>query len=497
MVNWGTSSEVQTELPFRFPVELEERGQVVIEIKGPRGSVNTLMAKEEEAGKYEYTWDGKGAGMWRNKEVEEGEYVAHVNAGRLFRKHRLILKWPERVFLSVLKEKLWLREGGELKGITVERLRDYIEERKRENPDRDMAIWFRGAEGDRLVAEIERVGREAGVQVVRERGVVDEVFLRWVQERNEELFQRGLHRASTLVHVGEGGRFLYPIDVTDLEELEGYLRGLDRGTGVLIRAYSERENGMVEQVRLVVEKVGGKVSEVRYDSHIEVRVEPEGWLSVRDVEMESEREEPMIKKVRKIVEDAGHEVSRIHYSNHIEVRIDARGEMFVRGVKMGLDGLEEVLKRKKVKGAEEPVLVVSGHLEHEELIEQIRNVAKENGVQVRGLRIQAAPEETRIDTVGIDDARAERIREIEEEFIRVQQQLKALRDGATTLTVSADGKMALGNSAGGKLEVDMEDLGSVLSAWISERGEQGRLLVKGVPETKHTSVHRPGWIGSF
>jgi biopolymer transport protein ExbD len=619
---------------------------------------------------------------------------------------------------------------------------------------------------------------------------VEEIFARKIQEHNGELFPRGWNYSFAFVHVGEGGRFLYPIDVTDLEELEGHLQGLDRGMGVLIRADSERENGMVEQVRQVVEKLGGKVSGVRYDSYIEVRVEPEGWLSVRDVEMEvedlekllervgheesvllvsghleheqlieqirdvtkkngvevrlvrfqaapsaslkgirqgarfgvsgdngkalgsekgvetsemvgsgngekdrfksvtfeklkkelgerqiiarrkelspaagdtiylavvqgriwhragdaseemsgkrlrdyigekrredpagklvirfgggagvegdslvaeiqkvgreegvqtvrawgangeyfakefkefkgsilragmksgwirdrpfspsladsleliwikkgehafvgiggegrtleeaeqilrrfegelkvtivadSEREEPKVEQVRKIVEDAGLEVGMIDYFNHIKVNIDAMGEMLVKGMKMEPDGLEEFLKQQKKKGMDEPVLVVSGHLDHEELIERIRDVAKRNGVQVRGLRIQAAPAETRVATVGIDDARAKHIRELEEEFIRAHQQLKALRDGATTLTVSADGKMSLGDSAVGRLEVDMEDLGSVLSAWTSERGEQGRLLVKAAPETKATRIaqvmdtaHRAGWV---
>jgi beta-lactamase regulating signal transducer with metallopeptidase domain len=164
VVNWGTSPEVQTEPPFAFQVELEERGQVAIEIKGPRGRVHGLVYKEEEAGSHEYTWDGR---WWDGSEAESGEYIANVHAGRLFRKHRLILKWPERVFLSVLKGKLWLRDGRELKEITVEGLRDYVEGRKRENSGRDVAIWFRGAEEDRLVAEIERIGREVGVRVVR------------------------------------------------------------------------------------------------------------------------------------------------------------------------------------------------------------------------------------------------------------------------------------------------------------------------------------------
>jgi len=256
------------------------------------------------------------------------------------------------VYLAVVQGQIWHRDGDASEEMSSEELRDYIRERKRGNPTGKLVIRFgggAGTEGDSLVAEIQKVGREEGVHTVRAWGADGEYFAKefkrngWTFSTRSWGVQDGSYSPSLAdslriirIHKGEHSSVSIAGEVRTLEEAEEILRRLKEELKITVLA-------------------------------------------------DSEREEPMVKKVREIVRKAGHEVSRIQYFNHIKVHIEAMGEMLVQGAKMEPAGLEEFLKEKKKKGMDEPVLVVSGRLDRKELIEQIRDVAKRNGVEVRGL----------------------------------------------------------------------------------------------------------------
>jgi beta-lactamase regulating signal transducer with metallopeptidase domain/biopolymer transport protein ExbD/flagellar hook assembly protein FlgD len=325
-VDWGTNSRVQTEMPFRFPVEMSGPGKVEIVILNSTGRVTGRVRKlvdgEWGPGSYEFTWDGK---LEDGSDAMEGEYQAreriefshqvHMRGHKLILKESELGKRVERVGVRIDAQGRMIVGGVEMGLADLERLLKRVEHEELE------LVVSGNLEHEQLIEQIRDVAKESGVQIrMLHFQAAPGASLKGVRQGAKSGTPGGSGKA-LVVRISEGGRLYALSDERTLEEFREILQQQDPETEIVFSVHSEREKPVVGQVYKVVREEGFKLRNMIFDDapkRITVKVDRDRRLWIGQSEVAFAALKDTLEALQMILEK----------KTLLVIRVEARGAEF-------------------------------------------------------------------------------------------------------------------------------------------------------------------------